>query len=70
MQSNCRAGRKELGGESFSYAIVRALAAERDIFAGVAGFSGYGFNVGPPGDSVRKGARAARYRRPTTKHWG
>jgi putative ABC transport system permease protein len=42
-----------VGGESFSYAIVRALAARHDIFAGAAGFSGYGFNAGS-GDSMRK----------------
>jgi putative ABC transport system permease protein len=38
-------------GESFSYAIVRALAERTDIFAGAAGFSGYSFNVGS-GDSL------------------
>jgi putative ABC transport system permease protein len=35
--------------ENFSYPIVRALAEQKDIFAGVAGFSGTGFLVGPPG---------------------
>ncbi len=34
------------GGDSFSYPMVRALAQQRDIFAGVAGFSGYRFEVG------------------------
>ncbi len=38
-------------GESFSYPIVRALAAERDIFDGVAGFSGFAFNFNV-GDAV------------------
>jgi predicted permease len=35
--------------ESFSHAIVRALADQRDIFSGVAGFSATSFNVGRPG---------------------
>src|SRR5262249_40408659 len=38
-------------GESFSYAIVRAFAEQKDIFAGVAGFSGWTFNVGAPGSA-------------------
>jgi predicted permease len=43
--------------ESFSHAIVRALADQRDIFAAVAGFSGTSFNVGAPGAISRvKGA--------------
>jgi predicted permease len=40
-------------GDSFSYAIVRGLADQHDVFAGVAGFSGFSFNVGPPG-SINK----------------
>lgn len=39
------------GASSFSYAIVRALAEQHDVFTGVAGFSGYSFNVGS-GDSI------------------
>lgn len=34
-------------GESFSYAIVKGLADEREIFSGVAGFSRASFDVGP-----------------------
>jgi predicted permease len=41
------------GGASFSYAIVRALAGQRDIFAGVAGFSGFSFEIGTPGSVNR-----------------
>ena len=35
--------------ESFSYALVRALADQHDLFSGVAGFSGRSFGVGAPG---------------------
>jgi len=34
-------------GESFSYVIAKALADQRDIFAGAAGFSSMGFDVRP-----------------------
>ena len=34
---------------SMSYAMVRAIAAQDEIFAGVTGFSGIRFNVGPAG---------------------
>jgi putative ABC transport system permease protein len=37
---------KDSPGTSFSYAIVRGLAGEREIFVGVAGFSGFTFDVG------------------------
>ena len=47
---------------SFSYAIVRALAEQREIFAGVAGFSGFSFDVGAPGVGQSR-ARRARHRR-------
>ena len=40
-------------GDSFSYAIVRALADRKEIFAGVAGFTGYTFTAGS-GESIRK----------------
>jgi predicted permease len=40
-------------GASFSYPIVRALDDQRDIFAGVAGFSGFSFDVGAPGSVSR-----------------
>ena len=39
--------------ESFSYPIVRALADQKDIFTGVAGFRRWNFNVGLPGSSIR-----------------
>jgi predicted permease len=39
--------------DSFSYAIVRALAERREIFAGVAGFSGFDFTTGT-GHAVSK----------------
>ena len=39
--------------DSFSYAIVRALADRKEIFAGVAGFTGYTFTAGS-GESIRK----------------
>ena len=41
------------GGDSFSWSIVRGLDARRDIFAGVAGFSGLTTNVGAPGASTQ-----------------
>ncbi len=41
------------GGESFSYPMVRALADQRDIFSGVAGFSGTTFDVGTAGSMSR-----------------
>ncbi|WP_321469910.1 ABC transporter permease [uncultured Paludibaculum sp.] len=40
-------------GETFSYAIVNALAEERGIFVGVCGFSGAEFTVGPRGSLSR-----------------
>jgi predicted permease len=43
----------EPGGDSVSYPIVRALGDQRDIFSGVAGFSGTAFDVGTPGSMVR-----------------
>src|SRR5690348_204472 len=43
----------KMGGESFSYLIVTALADQKDIFSGVGGFSGSSFGVGPRG-SVRR----------------
>jgi predicted permease len=46
--------------DSFSYAMVRALADQRDIFAGVTGFSGTTFDVGAPGAITRvRGALVA-----------
>jgi putative ABC transport system permease protein len=47
-----RDGRGPLG-ESFSYAIARALDDQREIFTGVAGFSGFSFEVGPLGSVSR-----------------
>lgn len=38
---------------SFSFAIVRELAEQKDIFEGVAGFSGWVTNVGIPGSTDR-----------------
>jgi putative ABC transport system permease protein len=46
-------GARGPGGESFSYAIVRALADQREIFTGVAGFSHFSFDVGAPGSVSR-----------------
>ncbi len=46
-------GARDSPGGSFSYAIVRALADQREIFAGVAGFSGFSFDVGAPGSVSR-----------------
>lgn len=40
-------------GQSFSYPIALALADQKEIFAGLAGFSGFNFNVGDPGSEVR-----------------
>ena len=40
-------------GASFSYAIVHALADQDEIFAGVAGFSSFNFDVGSPGSVSR-----------------
>jgi predicted permease len=40
-------------GEAFSYAMVRALDAQRQIFDGVGGFSGFPFEVGPNGSVER-----------------
>jgi predicted permease len=37
---------KDAPGTSFSYAIVRAFAGQHEIFAGVAGFSSFTFDVG------------------------
>ena len=41
------------GGGSFSYAVVRAVADQHEIFTGVAGFSGFSFDVGSPGSARR-----------------
>jgi hypothetical protein len=44
-----------VGGETFSYAMVRALDEQRPIFSGVAGYggSGFRFRVGAPGSTSR-----------------
>jgi hypothetical protein len=39
--------------DSFSYPMVRALAEHREIFSGLAGFSGWNFDVGPAGSISR-----------------
>jgi MacB-like periplasmic core domain len=39
--------------DSLSYPVIRALAEQRDIFKGVAGFSTFNFEVGPP-ENVRR----------------
>jgi predicted permease len=41
------------GPPTLSYVIVRALADQKEIFAGVAGFSSTSFNVGPSGSENR-----------------
>jgi putative ABC transport system permease protein len=46
-------GSRGPGGGSFSYAIVRALADQREIFSGLAGFSGFNFDVGARGSVTR-----------------
>jgi putative ABC transport system permease protein len=47
-------GARGPGGGIFSYAIVRALADQHEIFAGVAGFNGFfSFDVGAPGSVSR-----------------
>lgn len=43
----------ESPGASFSYAIVRAFDEQDEIFADVAGFSGFSFDVGPSGSVSR-----------------
>ncbi|HEU4692922.1 MAG TPA: ABC transporter permease [Vicinamibacterales bacterium] len=40
-------------GDSLSYPVIRSLAEQRDIFAGVGGFSTFVFDVGPP-ENVRR----------------
>jgi putative ABC transport system permease protein len=39
--------------DSFSYPIVQSLAEQREIFASLAGFSGWNFDVGPAGSITR-----------------
>ena len=46
-------GANKPDNESFSYPVVRALADQRDVFSGVAGFSGTAFDVGTPGSISR-----------------
>ncbi len=41
------------GGTSFSYAIARAVADQRQIFSGAAGFTSFVFEAGPPGAIAR-----------------
>jgi predicted permease len=52
VQLKMRTGNSTRAGESFSWAIVTALAEQRDIFAGVGGFSAARFDVGPRGSTV------------------
>src|SRR5215472_15085794 len=40
-------------GDSFGYPPIAGLAAQKDIFADLAGFSGYSFNVTSGGETVR-----------------
>jgi len=53
VQLTLQPGDAKLPSESFSYPIVRALDDQRDLFAGVAGFSSYPFDVGDRG-AVRR----------------
>jgi putative ABC transport system permease protein len=54
VQLKLRSGRAGAhGGESFSNAIVAALAEQKDIFSNVCGFSGAVFDVGPRGSVSR-----------------
>src|SRR5258706_3880195 len=39
--------------DSFSFPVVKALAAHDELFAGLCGFSGSSFNVGPPANFER-----------------
>ncbi|QOY86594.1 ABC transporter permease [Paludibaculum fermentans] len=45
--------KSEFAGDTFSYAIVNALAEERTLFEGVCGFSGTEFTIGPVGSLSR-----------------
>ncbi len=45
--------RESINSDSLSYAVVRALAEQRDLFDGVGGFSTFTFDAGPP-DNVRR----------------
>jgi predicted permease len=40
-------------GDAFSYPIVRVLDDQRDVFAAVAGFSSFSYDVGAPGSFTR-----------------
>ena len=54
VQVGFRSGPGGSAGGTFSYAIVRALDGERQIFSGVAGFNGgFTFPVGAPGSADR-----------------
>ena len=54
VQVKLRSGRAaRMAGESFSNAIVAALAEQKDIFSNVCGFSGAVFDVGPRGSVSR-----------------
>ena len=53
VQVKMQAARAAPPGESFSYAIVTALADQKDIFSSVGGFSGASFSVGPRGSLSR-----------------
>ena len=46
-------GRRAPGEESFSYAIVRALSDQRQIFSAVGGFTASSFDVGAAGATTR-----------------
>src|SRR6266545_2376730 len=53
LQLTLQAPGDKSAGESFSYAIVRALDEHTEMFAGVAGFSASAFAVGAPGSMSR-----------------
>ena len=45
--------RESINSDSLSYPVVRVLAEQRDLFAGLGGFSTFTFDAGPP-DNVRR----------------
>ncbi|MGC4049788.1 MAG: ABC transporter permease [Paludibaculum sp.] len=53
VQLKMGASKSTFAGESFSYAIVNALADEHSVFDGLCGFSGAEFTVGPRGSLSR-----------------
>jgi putative ABC transport system permease protein len=59
VQVKMRLGGDTSAGEDFAYPIIRALADQKEIFAGVCGSSGFGTTVGPLGAVTRASAATA-----------